>query len=79
MTTQPNILMIVTDQEYAHQPMPAGYVLPNRDRLYARGVTFDNHHATTTVCTPSRSVMYTGGIHRTPACSTTPISPGSTT
>ena len=22
MTTQPNILMIVTDQEYAHQPMP---------------------------------------------------------
>ena len=60
MTTQPNILMIVTDQEYAHQPMPAGFVLPNRDRLYARGVTFDNHHATTTVCTPSRSVMYTG-------------------
>jgi arylsulfatase A-like enzyme len=60
MTNQPNILMIVTDQEYAHQPMPAGYVLPNRDRLYARGVTFDNHHATTTVCTPSRSVMYTG-------------------
>ena len=33
---------------------------PNRDRLHARGVTFDNHHATTTVCTPSRSVMYTG-------------------
>ena len=60
MTTQPNILMIVTDQEYAHQPMPAGYVLPNRDRLHARGVTFNNHHATTTVCTPSRSVMYTG-------------------
>lgn len=60
MTTHPNILMIVTDQEYAHQPVPAGYVLPNRDRLYARGVTFDNHHATTTVCTPSRSVMYTG-------------------
>ena len=60
MTTQPNILMIVTDQEYAHQPVPAGYVLPNRDRLHARGVTFDNHHATTTVCTPSRSVMYTG-------------------
>jgi arylsulfatase len=60
MTTQPNILMIVTDQEYAHQPVPTGYVLPNRDRLHARGVTFDNHHATTTVCTPSRSVMYTG-------------------
>ena len=33
--TRPNILMIVTDQEYSHQ-------------------------ATTTVCTPSRSVMWTG-------------------
>ena len=60
MTTQPNILMIVTDQEYAHQSLPAGFVLPNRDRIRARGVTFDNHQATTTVCTPSRSVMYTG-------------------
>ena len=24
MTKQPNILMIVTDQEYAHQSLPAG-------------------------------------------------------
>jgi len=60
MTKRPNILMIVTDQEYAHQSLPAGFVLPNRDRIHARGVTFDNHHATTTVCTPSRSVIYTG-------------------
>jgi len=60
MTNKPNILMIVTDQEYAHQPMPAGFVLPSRERLHARGVTFNNHHATTTVCTPSRSVIYTG-------------------
>jgi arylsulfatase A-like enzyme len=60
MVERLNILMIVTDQEYAHQPLPAGFVLSNRDRLRARGVTFNNHHATTTVCTPSRSVMYTG-------------------
>ncbi len=60
MPSRPNILMIVTDQEYAHQPLPAGFVLPSRDRLRARGVTFDNHHATTTVCTPSRSAIYTG-------------------
>ena len=52
--------MIVTDQEYAHQSLPAGFVLSNRDRIHARGVTFNNHHATTTVCTPSRSVIYTG-------------------
>jgi arylsulfatase len=60
MTVQPNILMLVTDQEYAHQPMPADFALPSRDRIRARGVTFNHHHCTTTVCTPSRSVMYTG-------------------
>lgn len=60
MTQKPNILMIVTDQEYAHQATPEGVVLPNRDRLKAAGVTFSNHQVTTTVCTPSRSVMWTG-------------------
>lgn len=60
MPKRPNILMIVTDQEYAHQPLPAGFVLSNRDRIHALGVTFNNHHAATTVCTPSRSVMITG-------------------
>ncbi len=55
-----NILMIVTDQEYAHQDLPDGASLPNRERLKARGVTFNNHQVTTTVCTPSRSVMWTG-------------------
>ncbi len=60
MTNKPNILMIVTDQEYAHQPMPAEFALPSRDRIRARGVTFNHHHCTTTVCTPSRSVMLTG-------------------
>jgi arylsulfatase A-like enzyme len=60
MARQPNILMIVTDQEYAHQPMPSDFALPSRDRIRARGVTFNQHHCTTTVCTPSRSVMYTG-------------------
>jgi arylsulfatase A-like enzyme len=60
VTKRPNILMIVTDQEYAHQSLPAGFALSNRDRIHSRGVTFENHHATTTVCTPSRSVIYTG-------------------
>jgi arylsulfatase A-like enzyme len=52
--------MIVTDQEYAHQSLPSGLAFPSRERIHARGVTFNNHHATTTVCTPSRSVIYTG-------------------
>ncbi len=60
MTKRPNILLIVTDQEYAHQAFPAGVTLPNRDRLRSRGVAFNNHQVTTTVCTPSRSVMWTG-------------------
>ena len=60
MSDRPNILIIVTDQEYAHQALPAGVTLPNRDRLHSRGVTFNNHQVTTTVCTPSRSVMWTG-------------------
>ncbi len=55
-----NFLVITTDQEYAHQSLPAGVTLPNRDRLRSRGVTFNNHQVTTTVCTPSRSVMWTG-------------------
>ncbi|MCA9874216.1 MAG: sulfatase-like hydrolase/transferase, partial [Anaerolineales bacterium] len=60
MNKRPNILMIVTDQEYAHQALPAGVTLPNRDRLRSQGVTFNNHQVTTTVCTPSRSVIWTG-------------------
>ena len=60
MNQKPNILIFVTDQEYAHQALPAGVPLPNRDRLHNRGVTFNNHQCTTTVCTPSRSVMWTG-------------------
>ena len=57
---KPNFIVIVTDQEYAHQALPEGVALPNRDRLRSNGVTFNNHQVTTTVCTPSRSVMWTG-------------------
>ena len=57
---KPNILLIVTDQEYAHPQLPEGYSLPNHDRLKARGVSFDNFQATTTLCTPSRACLYTG-------------------
>jgi arylsulfatase len=60
MARRPNILMIVTDQEYAHQAIPSGVNLPHRDRLRDWGVTFNYHQVTTTVCTPSRSVMWTG-------------------
>jgi arylsulfatase A-like enzyme len=57
---RPNILFICTDQEYAHPYLPAGVTLPNHDRLAARGVTFEHFQATTTFCTPARSVIYAG-------------------
>ena len=60
MSEKPNILLIVTDQEYAHQAVPVDFSLPSRERLRGQGVTFNNYQATTTVCTPSRSVMWTG-------------------
>jgi len=62
--TQPdppyNILFLTTDQEYAHPPRPPGYSLPYHDQLRSRGLAFRNYQVSTGLCTPSRSVMYTG-------------------
>lgn len=57
-----NILFIVTDQErfFRSGELPAGYGLPAHDRLRQRGTTFLNHRINSCVCTPSRSVLYTG-------------------
>lgn len=57
-----NILFILTDQERAFRPgeLPQGYRLPAHERLMARGTTFLNHRINSCVCTPSRSVIYTG-------------------
>jgi len=57
-----NILFILTDQERFFRPgeLPAGYSLPAHERLMKRGTTFVNHQINSCVCTPSRSVVYTG-------------------
>ncbi len=57
-----NILLIVVDQERYFRPgeLPAGYSLPAHERLMKRGTTFLNHQINSCVCTPSRSVLYTG-------------------
>ena len=60
MPSRPNILLIMTDEERYHLPRPAGFSLPARERLAARGVSFRDFHVTTGMCSPSRSVIYTG-------------------
>ncbi|HFZ8995801.1 TPA: sulfatase-like hydrolase/transferase [Citrobacter freundii] len=53
-----NILLITCDQERFFDRYP--FPVPGRERLMKTGVTFTNHQNTANVCTPSRSVMYTG-------------------
>jgi arylsulfatase A-like enzyme len=57
-----NILFILTDQERYFRPgeLPADYRLPSHERLRRRGTLFENHRINSCVCTPSRSVLYTG-------------------
>ena len=57
-----NILFILTDQERHFRPgeLPNDYRLPGHERLAKRGVVFENHQINSCVCTPSRSVLYTG-------------------
>ena len=57
-----NIVFILTDQERFFRPgeLPSDYTLPAHERLKSRGVSFVNHRINSCVCTPSRSVLYTG-------------------
>ena len=53
---------MLTDQERFFRPgeLPDGYRLPAHERLAQRGTVFENHRINSCVCTPSRSVVYTG-------------------
>jgi len=57
-----NILFVLTDQERLFRPgeLPVGMKLPGHERLLRRGISFENHRINSCVCTPSRSVLYTG-------------------
>jgi arylsulfatase len=57
-----NILFILVDQQRHFRPreLPEGFALPAQERLMERGTTFLNHRINSCVCTPSRSVIYTG-------------------
>src|SRR5215470_2913785 len=57
-----NILFILTDQERYFRPgeLPKEFHLPAHERLVKKGIVFENHRINSCVCTPSRSVLYTG-------------------
>jgi arylsulfatase len=57
-----NILFILVDQERHFRPgeLPIGFTLPAHERLRKAGTSFTNHRINSCVCTPSRSVIYTG-------------------
>src|SRR5262245_21445108 len=57
-----NILFILTDHERYFRPgeLPKDFHLPAHERLVKKGIVFENHRINSCVCTPSRSVLYTG-------------------
>jgi len=61
--SQPNILLIITDQQQAGMMGCAGnpwVKTPNLDRLAAGGTRFEKAYATNPVCIPSRFSLFTG-------------------
>lgn len=63
-TSQPNILMIVVDEERDWEWLPKTFDFsghfPARQWLKDAGVRFTNYYVHTAPCSPSRSIMYTG-------------------
>lgn len=64
---QPNILVIMTDEERYPPPYETAEVarfrreqLPNRERLRAGGLELHRHYAGSTACVPSRATLFTG-------------------
>ena len=57
-----NVLFILTDQEKFFRPRrtAAGLRAAGARAAARRGVVFENHRINSCVCTPSRSVLYTG-------------------
>jgi arylsulfatase len=53
-------LLITTDEERQSLPRPDGFTLPSHERLAAHGVSFGRYYAAATMCSSSRSVIYTG-------------------
>ncbi len=62
-STQPNIILIITDQQRYDTIRALGFPYmdtPNLDRLVNEGVTFTNCFITAPSCAPSRASLFTG-------------------
>jgi arylsulfatase A-like enzyme len=65
MTTRPNILLIVTDQQRADHLSCAGHPLlrtPHIDALATQGVRASRFHAASTTCMSNRATLMTGRL-----------------
>ncbi len=65
--SQPNILLIMTDEERYAPPYEVDSVrafrksqLTARESIRSRGLEFHRHYAGSTACTPSRATLFTG-------------------
>ena len=58
--TQPNILLVVSDQERHRGWLPGSVRLPWRERLRAEGLELTNHYTHSSPCSPSRASLFTG-------------------
>jgi arylsulfatase len=60
LSKQPNILLVVSDQERYRSWMPSSVSLPWRERLRAEGIEFTNYYTHSSPCSPSRASLFTG-------------------
>ncbi|MDE0066101.1 MAG: sulfatase-like hydrolase/transferase [Acidimicrobiaceae bacterium] len=60
MVKQPNILLIVSDEERRNDWLAGKADLPAHDRLRADGLTFNRYYTHSSPCSPSRASLYTG-------------------
>ena len=63
MTDQPNIILIMTDQQRFDtiNALGASWMhTPNLDRLAVEGMSFSNCYVTSPLCSPSRASLFTG-------------------
>ena len=52
---QPNILLVVSDQERSRGWLPASVTLPWRERLLTEGLELTNYYTHSSPCSPSRA------------------------